>query len=470
MIRKLILLLAGLALSCSSQSQIGKRAPRPPTNDAGYAQLVMYAQLDTGQIANFVWDIRKIALNRRDGSQVGIPDHRLKIKASEYDDCQKLLVVTDFRAGQYDGLTIFTREIADETSLKPYSTKSSVLSIDHPMNVIAGTARTLILHISIIGDSEIPGLVQPSVVIEDENPLPSGELIYVANERSSNVSVIDKRLGRVVYNIFVGSTPYALGTDHRRNRLYIADRKESVIYELDMNSQHLIKATQLDYVDEPVHIEPVPTKDLIIVVNYGTDTIYLVDSFTLQVSWVLEVGDGPVDAVYSAANDIAFILNKHFGTLSVVDLGLAEPAIDTTLSVETQPVSMAVDDNKGWLYITNSGSTDLTVINIEKLGIEKTVTIGMGAGDIVFDPFGRRLYVSMTTTNEVLCVDPYTGIVVYSVSLGSKPGKLLFDSEDKRLYVVLPTRDTIAVIDPMKRQVVNWIETGYSPQSLAARL
>ena len=94
----------------------------------------------------------------------------------------------------------------------------------------------------------------------------------------------------------------------------------------------------------------------------------------------------------------------------------------------------------------------------------------MGAGDIVFDPYGRRLYVSMTTTDEILCVDPYTGVVVYSVGLGAKPERLLFDSEDKRLYVTVPSRNGVVVIDPMKRRIESWIDTGYSPKDLAARI
>jgi len=249
-----------------------------------------------------------------------------------------------------------------------------------------------------------------------------------------------------------------------------------VIYEMDMLRQRLLRATQIEYVDEPVHIEPVPTRDLLIVVNFGSNTIYIVDSFTLQVIETIEVDYDPVDAEYSVYFDFAFVLSRYFGTLSVLDLKNEPVEIDTTLQVELEPAGMAIDDNMGWLYITNSGSTDMSIIKIQTLGvdktlgIEKTVSIGIGAGDIVFDPFGRRVYVAMVDTREILCVDPYTGVLEYSIDLPAPPGRLLFDIDEKKLYVCLPERNTVVVIDPSTRRIQNWIETGYGPSSIEARL
>ncbi len=470
MIRRLMLFIALVALSCAGQSQV--RAPKVSHQQPGMdriAQVVLYAKVDDSEVGDFDWKVRKVALSRSDGTQASILDSGTSITSSEFSRYQGLLTVSDFPPGKYDALTIFTEKIVKEGSSVAFPMNTAVLTLDHHFDVIAGKAKTITMHVSMKKDPEVSGGVRPVIRIEDENPLPTGELIYVANEISSNLSIIDKKVGHVVYNVFVGTTPYALSADHRRNRLYIADRKEGVIYELDMNTQHLVRATQLDYVDEPVHIEPIPSKDLIVVVNYGTDTIHLIDAFSLQVTSTVEVGDGPLYAVYSAANDRVFVLNEHFGTLSVVDVSSEEPAIDTTLTVEMQPVSMAIDDNKDWLYITNSGSTDLTVINIEKLGVEKTITIGMGASDMVFDPFGRRIYVSMRTSKQVICIDPYTDVVLYAIDLESTPGHLLFDSVDKRLYVTLPELNGVAVIDPMKRNMEDWIETGYRPQALAER-
>jgi YVTN family beta-propeller protein len=475
MLRKLCIVSVALLLSCSSQVRKpgapsvagGDKAPGPQIS-----QIVLYARSITAQSTPLVWDIRKIALDRADGTRVDIPGTAVSLNTADLERGQKLLGISEVDEGTYTGLTIFTRDVhfADTDESVPAATK--VFSVDYDFSVLAGNARSIFMLVDLPdpGGQRAAFEFEPRITVADEDPGPSGKLIYVANELSSNISVIDKHLKQVVYNVFVGTKPYTLAPDHRRNRLYIGDRKDGVIYEMDMLRQRLLRATQIEYVDEPVHIEPVPARDLLIVVNFGSDTIYIVDSFTLQVIEAIEVGYDPVDAVYSESFDVAFVLNRYFGTLSVLDLGADTVRVDTTLQVELDPAGMAIDDNMGWLYITNSGSTDLSIIKIASLGLEKTVSVGIGAGDIVLDPFGRRVYIAMTDTREILCVDPYTGVLEYSIDLPSRPGRLLFDSDEKKIYTCLPERNAVLVIDPATRRIQNWIETGYGPTSIAPRL
>ncbi|HEC83007.1 MAG TPA: hypothetical protein ENI46_00805, partial [Firmicutes bacterium] len=110
MIRRLILLMTGLILSCSGQSQIARGVPKPQeAQPAGNAQLVIYARLGQSQIGDYVWKIRKIALRRKDGNLIAVSDRNLTVRASDYDHYQRLLLVSDFPAGQYEGMTIFTQ-------------------------------------------------------------------------------------------------------------------------------------------------------------------------------------------------------------------------------------------------------------------------------------------------------------------------------------------------------------------------
>jgi YVTN family beta-propeller protein len=474
MLRKLFIASVALLLSCSPQVKKPGAQSVGGADKAGgseISQIVLYARSAGEANTPLVWDIRKIALDRADGRRIDIPGTTISLKIADLRRGQKLLAVSEVEEGTYTGLTVFSRGVYFSDTDQEVTTATKVFSFNHDFTVLSGNAKSIFMLVDVAdpGDRRESYEFVPRITVLDEDPTPSSEVIYVANELSSNISIIDKQLKRVVYNVFVGTKPYALAADNRRNRLYIGDRKDGVIYEMDMLRQHLLRATQIEYVDEPVHIEPVPSRDLLIVVNFGSDTIYIVDSFTLQVVQTIEVGYEPVDAVYSDLFDIAFVLNRYFGTLSVLDFAADTVKVDTTLQVELDPAGMAIDDNMGWLYITNSGSTDLSILKMRTLGIEKTVSVGVGAGDIEFDPFGRRVYIAMTATREIICVDPYTGILEYSIDLPSEPGKMLFDDDEKRLYACLPGRSAVVVIDPMSRRIDSWIETGRGPSSLAPR-
>ena len=478
MLKRTAILLAVVFLSCSGQVRTPD-SPSPqtrqqPRTGQEHTQIVIYARMAAPAPIPLRWDIRKVSLNRADGSQVDVPGSAVSLRTTELERSQKILTISEINAGAYTGVTIFTGDVYDEQTMRPFPLGTSVSSVDADFSIIAGNAKTLTVVLDLEADSG--GQVsefRPRLVLEPENPRPTGKLVYVANELSSNISIIDKRLKRVVYNVFVGTKPYALGGDLRRNRLYIGDRKDGVIYEMDMVSQQLLRAIELEFIDEPVHLEPIPAKDLLVVVNFGSDTVYLVDSFTLQIIETIEVGDGPVNAVYSPYHDVTFVLNHRFGTISVVNLQTQPARVDTTLRVELNPRGLAVDDTRRWLFVSNSGSTDLLVIKMETLetmAIERSVPIGIGAGDIAFDPFGRRLYVAMTDTREILCVDPFTGVKMFSIKLPAQPGDLLFDPDEKKLYAAIPERNAVVVIDPLARAIQHWIETGQGPSSIAIRL
>ena len=75
----------------------------------------------------------------------------------------------------------------------------------------------------------------------------------------------------------------------------------------------------------------------------------------------------------------------------------------------------------------------------------------------------------MIDTKEVLCMDPFTGVMFFRIQLPSEPGKILFDKDTKQVYVTVPGANAVAVIDPMTQRIEHWIETGLHPTSIAVR-
>jgi YVTN family beta-propeller protein len=373
--------------------------------------------------------------------------------------------------GDYVGITFFTEAAFLKPDDTPMTIESSILTAEHVFSAVAGNSTTITFEFSHPGvGGQAEPVFTPVIEIEGENPRPTSRLVYVANENSTNVSVIDKELKRVVYNAFIGARPSSIGADNRRGRLYISDMRAGTIYEMDMNSNHLINVAELDYVDEPVYVAPVPEKDLIMVVNYGTDSVHLLDSFSLQPVGTIEVGRRPTKAIYSTVWERAFVISSQHGTISVLDLEFTPVAPDTVLQAELRPSGMAINEADDWLYVSNEGSTDITVIKMETLAVERSLTVGTGVTDIAFDPYGRRLYAAFGFSREIKCIDAYNGVEIFTVPVQSEPTQLLFDTDEKKLYAMLPAANGVVVIDPATRALETTIETGENPSGMALRL
>jgi len=472
--RKTLLVLAVIIAACSGQSQTpdGTSASRferlyVPQD---HSQIVVYARAVSPISLPLTWNIRKVVLNRADGSQVEVPGSETSLSLSGIQGGQKLLLVSQADAGNFSGISIFTDDVISEVNGEALPTESRIVTINHSFTIVPGNTKTLnvLLDWKYAGDLRENPQLEAEFSIEEDVPNRARRMIYVSNETSSNISVIDRDLKRVIQNIFVGSKPFALAADQRRKRIYIADRQDGVLYEMDMVSSRLTRATEIEYVDEPVHIEPIPSADVYLVLNYGSHRVYIMDSFTSEILETVDVPENPIDAVYSPTYNRVFVLCKRWGMLAALDISTRPVVVDTLIRVEQQPMGMAIDDTNEWLFISNSGSVDFTVFEIRRMAVERTIAIGTGAGDVVFDPSSRRLYIGMLDTNEVLCLDPFTGVMVFRTSLPTRPGRMYFEPDEKKLYVTLPKSNAVAVIDPLSHRISHWIETGLGPTSVTA--
>jgi len=472
--RKYLLILAVIIVACSGQSQTpdgtsGSRFERLYVPQ-DHSQIVVYARALTPISLPLTWKIRKVVLNRSDGSQVEVPDSETSLSLSGIVGGQKLLLVSEAESGDFSGLSIFTDDVVSEVNGESVPTEAQIVTIDHSFTIVPGNTKTINVLIDwrYAGDLRENAQLKPEFSIEEEVPTRARRMIYVSNEVSSNISVIDRDLKRVIHNVFVGSKPFAMAANQRRKKIIIADREAGVLYAMDMVGSQLTRAVELEYVDEPVHIEPIPGKDIFLVLNYGSHRVYIMDSFTAEIVQVVDVPEQPIDAVYSPLYDRAFVLCQRWGMLAVLDVSTRPAVVDTAFRVEQQPMAIAIDDTKEWLFISNSGSIDFTVFEIRRMTVKRTIPIGTGARDVVFDPSSRRLYIGMLDTHEVLCLDPFTGVMVFRISLPTRPGKMYFEPDEKKLYVTLPESNAVAVIDPYAQQISHWIETGLGPTSVIA--
>jgi len=154
MLRKLCIVSVALLMACSSQV----RRPDAPSSGGGsdqvpvpdISQIVLYARSAGHADTPIVWDIRKIALDRADGSRIEVPGTDVTVNMADLEQGQKLLAVSEVEEGMYTGLSIFARNIYYADTEETVPTKTMVFSIEQ--NLVRWEAhlcrkRALIQHL-----------------------------------------------------------------------------------------------------------------------------------------------------------------------------------------------------------------------------------------------------------------------------------------------------------------------------------
>jgi YVTN family beta-propeller protein len=118
----------------------------------------------------------------------------------------------------------------------------------------------------------------------------------------------------------------------------------------------------------------------------------------------------------------------------------------------------------GWLFVENSQSGDVTVIDATTLRVAGSIPIGLSPDEIVASPSGDVLYVARivrrddgrpTGTGELIAIDPAARSVVWRAPLRGSPNHIAVSPDGRRVYVTIVSGSWVDIVDATKHAVVD---------------
>jgi YVTN family beta-propeller protein len=168
-----------------------------------------------------------------------------------------------------------------------------------------------------------------------------------------------------------------------------------------------------------------------------------------------------------AASARIYVSNQLDNTVSVIDG--ATHKIVATVRVGVSPAQMAVSPDRKSVYIANTGSNTVSVLNTENNTVAKTIALPRGSRPIgvAVSPSGRYLYTADGGANRVSVLDTRAGRVVASVRVGTQPLSVATAPDGKTVYAANSGSGDVSVIDARTNRVVRTIPTGRFPSGVA---
>ncbi|MGE5661073.1 MAG: InlB B-repeat-containing protein [Ignavibacteriales bacterium] len=301
---------------------------------------------------------------------------------------------------------------------------------------------------------------------------PGTRKIYVANEFSNTMSVVDIPTLKVEKTISVENFPYALDSNVLNNRVYVTNRGSNSVSVIDGSTNSILYNISVE--KSPVGIAVNPSASWIYVTNLDSRSISVIDGITNTVDETIRLGREEIPygvAVNSVTNRI-YVTDIGSNSVHVIN-GLTNDII-TSVSVGKKPVNIALDVWSNILYVTNHDSNDISVIDGSTNRLIKNIPAG---GDkpagITFNPISKKAYVSNIGSETVSVLDvsdinntkvlnnimvnpSNTPVFDENNSLMETPANLefpliasfiAFDPTDNLAYLTNTASNTISVID-----------------------
>src|ERR1041384_8377806 len=178
----------------------------------------------------------------------------------------------------------------------------------------------------------------------------------------------------------------------------------------------------------------------------------------------IPVGSKPNSIAYGLGN--IYVTNSGSNTISVID-GKTNKVV-ATIPVGTSPHGVvALDSPVGGfstIYVTNSGSNTISVIDGKTNKVVATIPVGTSPHDIIGSMLGK-LYVTNSGSDNVSVIDGKTNKVVATIPVGTSPHRVALCRS--KTYVTNSGSDNVSVIDGKTNKVVATIPVSHFPRGIA---
>lgn len=252
---------------------------------------------------------------------------------------------------------------------------------------------------------------------------PDGSQLWVVNQNSDSVTIIDPVADVVLATISLGQKESFGSQETTKQSVSPA----AIDFSLDGRFAYVVGSN---------------SNRLMVI-----DTAIAVTDLANTIPASLEVGEKPVALAVHPTGSVVYVVNRGGGNLSVVDVSVPEiPMLLSQMPVGKTPEGIALLPNETKLYVTNSESNTVSVLKVESgspyLTMWTTIPVGK-------KPSG----VAVTRPGSFV-----NGDYVY-----------VANRDDGTVSVIDAVTDTIVpVIDVVNNAVVPAIPVGKGPKGVAA--
>lgn len=262
---------------------------------------------------------------------------------------------------------------------------------------------------SITAQVSVPGGVHPQGIVVN----PANQMVYIANQLSGTVTVLDSA-NQVVKVIqlepsFPGFTsPVALTVNSKSS-----SSKYGYVY----------------------------------VACSVSNTIAVID-LSLNIAATIQTGVRPVALAFNPINLLIYVANLVSDNVSVINAETFTEILASPLPSGEDPIGVGVNPVNGDIYIANSLGNSISVYNSDHALIITIPAVGQYPVSITYNPANNSMYAVATNNNFVYQIEPLTHTIVATIATGSKPYNSFFDSYNNYLYVQNRADNTFTIIRP----------------------
>ena len=181
----------------------------------------------------------------------------------------------------------------------------------------------------------------------------------------------------------------------------------------------------------------------------------------------IPVGYNPI--YIAARRDVnrIYVANSFSNDVSVIDTNTN--AVVKNIPVGDYPTAVALsmprENHYPYVYVANTRSHSVSVIDGTTNAVVKNIPVGTTT-DLSFDYASATLYVVNSVSNDISVIDTNTNSVVKNITnIGKFPSHIASNPNTNTIYVVNSGSDSVSVVDGVTNKVVAGVKFDVNPSN-----
>jgi len=163
---------------------------------------------------------------------------------------------------------------------------------------------------------------------------------------------------------------------------------------------------------------------------------------------------------------LIYVTNSGSDCVTVIDRQL--DLVVGTIAVGRSPMGVVTSPDRTKVYVANFGSNTISVIDKSARRVIKTISnFGYSPAELALSGDGRWLYATNPNSDNVSVIATASDVVVRRIPVGRHPAGIVFDPDRNKVYVANRASHSVSIIDADTYVVENTVTVGLNPTAVA---
>ena len=284
---------------------------------------------------------------------------------------------------------------------------------------------------------------------------PASYQIFVTNERSGDITIIDGGDFKVIGTITVGKRPRGIHVSPDGKTVYVALSGTPIggPPALDAQGNPILKKNSKADDDDDDDSKA----------DKSADGIGVVDVAQMKLTGRISAGSDPEEFVLSKDGTRIYVSNEDIKTASVINI--ASGKVEHIIPVGREPEGVGVTPDGKQFYVTCETGGEVFAIDTSSYKVVGHFTVPVRPRSVDFLSNAAIGFIPSESKGQLNVIDTATSQLLKTIDLpaGSRPMRVRVAPDNSRVYVSDGRGGTVTVIDSKSYAVLASIKVGARP-------